>query len=92
VSDTHPPRPAFGRGTTHDEETTTMATGYVLTDAGTILVQRPAANDWGFELCDDDQSWPGGLGVAFSWTLLPDDDPRITPEVKARLSWLLDAD
>jgi hypothetical protein len=69
-----------------------MATGYVLTDAGTILVQRPADNDWGFELCDDDRCWPGGLGVAGSWTLLADDDPRITPEDRERLSWLLDAD
>lgn len=69
--------------------TTMIPTGYVITQNGTILIQRPADNQWGFELCDDDQVFPGGFGLG-SWTLLADDDPLITPEVRERLSWLDD--
>lgn len=65
-------------------------TGYVLTDKGDVLVQRRASNEWGFELADDDQAWPGGFGVAETWTLLPDSDPHITPEIEERLGFLLE--
>lgn len=64
--------------------------GYVVTEDGTVLVQLPADNAHGFELCDDDQSWPGGLGVAASWELVADDDPRVTDDDRERLGWLLD--
>jgi hypothetical protein len=43
---------------------------YVKTNRGRILVQRPANNQWGFELCDHDQSWPGGFDVARTWRVL----------------------
>lgn len=70
--------------------TETIPTGYVITESGLILVQRPADCRWGFELCDDDQVFPGGHGVASEWTLLAGDDPRITPQARERLSWLVD--
>ena len=65
---------------------------YVVTDTGTILVQLPADNAWGFVLADDDQSWPGGFGAAGSWEAIAGDDPRITDDDRARLSWLFDGE
>lgn len=65
-------------------------TGYVVTDSGKILVQTPENNLWGFSLQDDDQSWPGGFGIAQSWDAIEADDPRITPAVRERLQWILD--
>ena len=67
-----------------------MHIGYVITEAGSVLVQVPADNRWGFCLCDDDQSWPGGFGVASNWEAVADDDPRITTADRERLQWLLD--
>ena len=67
-----------------------IVAGYVLTDGGTILVQLPADNDWGFVLADDEQSWPGGFGIATEWALLTNDDPRITNAIRDALGWLLD--
>lgn len=64
--------------------------GYVLTDLGQILVQLPAENQWGFVLADDDQTWPGGFGIARGWELLAGDDPRITEADRERLSWLIE--
>jgi len=64
--------------------------GYVLTDRGTILVQLPDDTAPGYSLYDDDQSWPGGLGVAREWTALAADDPRITDADRERLGWLLE--
>jgi hypothetical protein len=69
---------------------TTIEAGYVVTEDGTILVQKPEDNRWGFTLHSDDQSWPGGFGAASTWNLLADDDPRITTDVRDSLSWLLD--
>ncbi len=68
---------------------------YVLTnpdnrERAIVLVQIPASNQWGFELADDDQTWPGGFGIASEWEALEDDDPRITDEDRERLGWLLD--
>jgi len=68
-----------------------MNATYVITNKNQILVQ--AADDdsqFGFSLHDDDQTWPGGLGIAAEWTAIDRDDPRITPEDHARLDWLLD--
>lgn len=62
---------------------------YVVTDAGGVLVQLPADNRWGFVLADDDQSWPGGFGVAQTWEAVSHDDPRITDDDRDRLGWLL---
>ena len=38
--------------------------GYVKTDTGEWLVKLVDDNaQFGFYLCDDDQSWPGGFGA-----------------------------
>lgn len=72
---------------------TEAITAYVVTDKGDILVQRPADNQWGFELCDDDQAWVGGYGIVNrEFTVLADDDPRITPADREQLGHLLDKD
>lgn len=63
-------------------------TGYVITDAGTILVQVPSDCEWGFAIADDDRTWPGGVGVG-PWTAIPEDDPRITYADRQRLKWIL---
>lgn len=64
--------------------------GYVLTDAGDILVQIPDDNRWGFYLADEDETWEGGFGVASSWEPLDDDDARITDADRERLGWIID--
>jgi hypothetical protein len=64
--------------------------GYVLTDKGDILVQVPEDNQHGFSLCSDDQTWPGGFGIAQSWEALKDDDPRITADDHENMDWILD--
>jgi hypothetical protein len=70
---------------------TTIKAGYVVTADGTILVQVPSpASRFGFYLCDDEQSWDGGIGVAQSWTLIADDDPRIDAGDRERLGWILE--
>lgn len=69
---------------------TTAQAGYVVTERGTVYVQLPADNAHGFVLADDDQTWDGGIGLADSWELVSDSDPRITDEDRERLSWLLD--
>lgn len=68
----------------------TIPKGYVLTNRGTVLVQLPADNRWGFLLADDDQTWEGGLGAATSWDLIAADDPRISAADHERLDWLLE--
>jgi hypothetical protein len=64
--------------------------GYVITDDGSIYVQVPHENRWGFILCDDGQTWDGGFGLAESWDAISDDDPRITAADRDRLGWILD--
>jgi hypothetical protein len=64
--------------------------GYVIVPSGAILLQVPAKNQWGFVLCDDEQSWPGGLPFC-SWGFLEPCDPRITPDVRERLGPVLEA-
>jgi hypothetical protein len=65
--------------------------GYVITDDGQIFVQLPAENRWGFLIADDDQSWEGGFGLGIGgFTLLDEDDPRITDADRERLGWMLD--
>ena len=61
---------------------------YVRTSAGTFLVQLPADNQWGFDLTDGEQSWPGGLGVATNWEAV--DAAEVPEEVRAELDWLFD--
>jgi len=64
-----------------------MHVGYVRTRSGSILLQLPAANHWGFVLADDEQSWPGGFGWE-EWEAIPDQEAP--PEVRERLHWLLE--
>lgn len=64
---------------------------YVITSDGEYLVQRQADNMWGFELCSEDQSWPGGHGLpSSSWETVDEGD--VPPEVKDRLDYLCDED
>jgi hypothetical protein len=70
---------------------TTVKAGFVLGSDGRIYVQVPADNQWGFSICDDDQSWAGGVGSGLqSWMLLANDDPRITEDDRERIGWMLD--
>jgi len=62
-----------------------VATGYVVGDGGRVLAQIPAANAWGFSLCDEEREFPGGFGVAAEWELV--DDARVTLADRARLRW-----
>jgi hypothetical protein len=61
--------------------------GYVRTRSGSILLQLPAANHWGFVLADDDQTWPGGFGWE-SWE--PIADSEVPEDIRQRLHWLLE--
>jgi hypothetical protein len=71
--------------------TSTPKAAYVVTAQGEILVQVADPDSrWGFYLADDDQSWDGGIGAASEWEIVPDDDPRITPEIREQLGWILD--
>ena len=70
--------------------TKTIEAGYVITEDGTVLVQVPDGNRWGFYLADDDGTFDGGFGVASSWDLVSDDDPRISDADRDRLGWILD--
>ena len=67
-----------------------MHEGYVITNRNQILVQVPDTESrYGFYLADDDQTFDGGVGVAESWEAIPENDPRISREVKDRLGWML---
>ena len=67
-----------------------MKKTFVITEKNQIFVQIPEDNQWGFCLADDDQSWPGGLGIAKKWTAIDPDDPRISERDHENLDWLLD--
>ena len=70
---------------------TTTKAGYVIGSDEKIYVQVPANNQHGFSICDEDQSWEGGIGSGLqAWTLLANDDPRITQSDRERLGWILD--
>jgi hypothetical protein len=70
---------------------TAIKLGFVLGSDGKIYAQVPAPNEHGFEICDDDQSWPGGLGSGLeNWSLLANDDPRISEDDRERVGWILD--
>lgn len=64
---------------------------YVKLSDGTWLVQvtDPDAR-WGFYLCDEDQSWDGGFGIADNqeWTIVQ--DTKVPKSVKARLGWIIE--
>jgi hypothetical protein len=62
--------------------------GFVLTDRGEFMIQRPAQNQWGFELVNQEGSWPGGIDAASQWTAVSRDS--VPPEIEAYLGWILD--
>ena len=61
--------------------------GFVISE-GEYLVQVPDDNQWGFELLSADQSWPGGIGAARTWTAVAREDVPL--EVEEELGWILD--
>lgn len=66
-------------------------TGYVIGSNGRIYVQVRDDSQFGFAICDDEQSWAGGVGSGLtSWTLIASDDSRITDNDRERLGWILD--
>ena len=66
-------------------------TGFVRHTNGQAYYQRPAVdNQCGFELLDDEQSYPGGYGLGRgSWEAIETAD--LTTEERERLAWLADA-
>ena len=65
--------------------------GFVISE-GEYLVQVPDDSQWGFSLCSDDQSWPGGFGAAKNgrtWKPVRRED--VPPEVEEAMGWILDA-
>lgn len=71
--------------------TTAAQAGYVVGSDGKIYVQVRDDSQFGFSICDDEQSWAGGLGSGLtSWTLIASDDSRITDNDRDRLGWILD--
>jgi hypothetical protein len=66
-----------------------MHVGYVRTRTGSILLQLPAANHWCFVLCDDELSWPGGFGIADTWTAVPDSE--VPEDIRQRLEPVLES-
>lgn len=67
---------------------TSVFTGFVHTEDGQYLIQRPADNQWGFELLSEDQSWPGGIGAARTWTAVARES--VPPEAERDLGWIID--
>jgi hypothetical protein len=70
--------------------TTATKAGYVLGSDGKIYVEIPMQDHFGFAICDEDQSWQGSFIPFKSWTLLANDDPRISESDRERLGWMLD--
>ena len=62
---------------------------YVITASGNIYLQITADNQYGFSICSEDQTWPGGFGLG-EWTLIDNDDPRITDADRERIQWIID--
>ncbi len=62
--------------------------GFVVSESGAYFVQLPQDNEFGFSLFDADQSWPGGIGAARTWTAVARES--VPPEVEEELGWILD--
>jgi hypothetical protein len=51
-----------------------MDAKYVRIESGDYLLQIESETlfpRWGFALCDAEQSWEGGVGIANKWTVVP---------------------
>lgn len=68
-----------------------MHRGFVLCEkTGQVFFQIPSKEaKHGFYILDEDQAWDGGFGILSSWVALEEGDPRITPEDKDRLGWMI---
>jgi len=44
---------------------------WVKTNRGDFLRLVETDSQFGFYLCDDDQAWDGGFGIAESWEVVP---------------------
>lgn len=69
------------------DDSTLLYVGYVKDETGSVFVQVWDDNEWGFSICDDDQTWAGGFGLGSNWW--PIDESDVSEEDKDRLSWLL---
>jgi hypothetical protein len=70
-------------------DTKQVDAGFVRDAQGNYFVQLPDDNQWGFSICDDDQTWPGGLGGPSSpWKLVDADE--VPAADRDRLAWILD--
>ncbi len=74
----------------YDYDNNTDAVFYVKTDSDDYLVYIKDQEDsrWGFYLCDDDQSWDGGFGIAELWVVV--DKSEVPNCYRERLSWLFE--
>ena len=61
---------------------------YVLTECGDYLLQIPYDVPFGFALVDDDQTFPGGIGVAKRWQKV--DIGEVPRGVRDRLDWIIE--
>ena len=64
--------------------------GFVVSESGAYFVQLPQDNEFGFSLFDADQSWPGGIGAARTWTAVARES--VPPEVEESMGWIVDGD
>jgi len=62
--------------------------GFVVSESGAYFVQLPQDNEFGFSLFDADQSWPGGIGAARTWTAVARES--VPAEAERALGWILD--
>lgn len=60
---------------------------YVRTTEGLYLIQVPDETPYGFSLRDDEQSWPGGFGIATDWIAVPPSE--VPAEIRDSLDYLL---
>jgi hypothetical protein len=66
-----------------------MSAIYVKTAAGKHYVQAPDSNaPGGVVLLDEEQSWPGGIGLTSAWTAV--DDSAVPAADRERLGWLVE--
>jgi hypothetical protein len=57
---------------------------------GQIYIWVADDNSQGFTIIDENESWPGGLGLAQPITCKPDDDWVIDQKVRDRLGFILE--
>jgi hypothetical protein len=60
--------------------------GYVRDPLGTVYVQKPDDNQWGYSLFSEDQAWPGGFGID-TWEMVGEAD--VSAEDRERLGPVL---